>query len=194
MVHYTNSVQKQITLSETTVTYTLRRSQRARRLRLAVRGDGSVVVTAPLYYPLRLAEEFIRQKQRWLMGKIASARQHQPIRRFSRGDYVRNKEAARQLVTERIDYYRGTYATAYNRISIRNQRTCWGSCSRKRNLNFNYKIVLLPRRLADYIIVHELCHLQEMNHSRKFWELVSRTFPDYQALRMSLRHYSLALN
>ena len=75
----------------------------------------------------------------------------------------------------------------FNKINIKNQKTRWGSCSKKGNLNFNYKIALLPQHLADYIIVHELCHLGEFNHSRSFWNLVAKVFPEYLGIRNELR-------
>jgi len=72
-------------------------------------------------------------------------------------------------------------------VSIRNQKTRWGSCSRQKNLSFSYRLFLLPPRFCDYVIVHELCHLKEMNHSPKFWALVARTFPDYKKLRREMK-------
>ncbi|MFH0912247.1 MAG: M48 family metallopeptidase [Patescibacteria group bacterium] len=107
--------------------------------------------------------------------------------RRNRVEFLANKELARSLVRERIDYFNQNYDFAVNRISIRNQRCRWGSCSRKGNLNFNYRIVLLSPKVADYIIVHELCHLGEFNHSKKFWNLVAKTIPDYTTIRKQLR-------
>lgn len=104
--------------------------------------------------------------------------------------YLALKEHARTFVRDRIALLNAPYGFRFNRIAIRNTRSRWGSCSKKGNLNFNYKIVLLPERLADYIIVHELCHLQELNHSPRFWALVARTFPDYRSLRTELRKIS----
>ena len=72
-------------------------------------------------------------------------------------------------------------------MAIRNQRRCWGSCSSKKNLNFNYKIQFLPEHLADYIIVHEMCHLVELNHGQKFWDLVAAQIPEYERYVTELR-------
>ena len=107
--------------------------------------------------------------------------------RRSRVEFLANKELARSFVVERINYFNQGYGFVVKRISIRNQRSRWGSCSKKGNLNFNYRIVLLPPPVADYIIVHELCHLGEFNHSKRFWNLVARTIPDYLAIRKKLR-------
>ncbi len=101
--------------------------------------------------------------------------------------YLKYKETARKLVEEKIEKWNVVYNFKYNRIAIRNQRTRWGSCSKKGNLNFNYKIALLPEKLAEYIIIHELCHLGEFNHSKRFWALVARVVPDYKECRKALK-------
>lgn len=102
-------------------------------------------------------------------------------------DYRKHKEAARAVILEKIKRYNEIYKYRLGRISIRNQRTRWGSCSKSGNLNFNYKILLLEELLVDYIVVHELCHLQELNHSKKFWNLVAHVFPNYKQIRNELR-------
>lgn len=109
------------------------------------------------------------------------------FRKRSRRDYQKYKEYARALVIERLAHFNISYNFTVGRISIRNQKTRWGSCSKKGNLNFNYKIALLPPELADYVIVHELCHLGEFNHSKNFWTLVERTIPDYRKRRALLK-------
>ncbi len=99
-----------------------------------------------------------------------------------------HKESARKLVHERLEYFNQLYNFKYNKVAIRNQKTRWGSCSRRGNLNFSYRLALMEPRLADYIIVHELCHLKEFNHSQNFWDLVAQQFPDYRELRKRLKH------
>ncbi len=93
--------------------------------------------------------------------------------------YTEHKELARQLIHQRIEHYNAHYNFSYNRVAIRNQRRCWGSCSSLKNLNFNYKLYFLPEHLQDYIIVHELCHLAELNHGQQFWDLVAQKIPNY---------------
>ena len=100
--------------------------------------------------------------------------------------YIEYKEVARAFIRGRIDHWNAIYKFEINRVAIRNQRTCWGSCSENKNLNFSYKLLFLPRHLADYVVVHELCHLQELNHSPRFWALVGETHPDYKSLRKEL--------
>lgn len=109
----------------------------------------------------------------------------------SKKDYLKYKDQALVLAQERIKHFNQQYGFKFNKISIKNQKTRWGSCSKKGNLNFNYKIALLPKEVADYIIVHELCHLKEFNHSRKFWDLVALALPDYLARRNELKKRGL---
>lgn len=108
-------------------------------------------------------------------------------------NYLKYKKDAEVLVRERLEYFNQFYNYKWGRITIRNQKTRWGSCSKKGNLNFNYKIALLTPDQADYIIVHELCHLKEFNHSGIFWDLVAHTIPNYKEVRHSLRANSLKL-
>ncbi len=94
---------------------------------------------------------------------------------------------AKQFILQRLSYYNQFYGFKYNQVSVKNQRSRWGSCSRLGNLNFNYRLWELPTELADYVVVHELCHLQEMNHGPSFWNLVAQTVPDYFDRRRALR-------
>jgi hypothetical protein len=105
--------------------------------------------------------------------------------------YLANKEKARALVTERLRYFNQFYDFSWKRVSIKDTKRRWGSCSKKGNLNFCYKVALLPPEVADYIVVHELCHLGQFNHSRDFWGLVAKTIPEYKQLRLRL---TLGLN
>jgi predicted metal-dependent hydrolase len=95
----------------------------------------------------------------------------------------------RALVHARLEYHSKNYTTIYSSVSIRKQKTRWGSCSAKGNLNFNYRLGFLPFELMDYIIVHELCHIREHNHSPAFWTLVGHTYPNHRTLRTELRKY-----
>lgn len=120
------------------------------------------------------------------------------IRKVSRSNlggstkrYKLQKEAARKFVHERLAHFNQHYNFAYNKVAIRNQHSRWGSCSRKGNLNFNYRLVDISIHLADSIIVHELCHLKEMNHSKAFWALVAETIPDHKERRRDLAKIDL---
>lgn len=182
-------MKKQITLHNKKVAYTLRKSKRARRMRLAVYCDGSVVVTTPHDLQKTIAERFIREKTEWLFSKLAFFKQFdgKPVAQYSHDDYLKHKEGALTLVQEKVNHFTNKYGYQYNKISIKNQKTCWGSCSRKANLNFNYKILFLPENVQNYIVAHELCHLVEFNHSRAFWALVAMVIPDYPDMRDELK-------
>ena len=108
-------------------------------------------------------------------------------RRLTRADYLRNKPAAAALVQQKVAQLNAAYGFQFRAISIRNQKTRWGSCSRRGNLSFNWRILLLDEPAQEYLIVHELCHLAEFNHSPRFWALVARTVPDYRAIRRVMR-------
>jgi len=112
-------------------------------------------------------------------------------RKKNRGEYLKYKETARTLAENRIAHYNALYGFNVNRISIKNTKSRWGSASKKGNLNFHYKIALIPQDLADYIVVHELCHLGELNHSAQFWNLVERAVPDYRVARKRVMGISL---
>ncbi len=101
--------------------------------------------------------------------------------------YIENKESTRKLVLARLEYFNQFYNLSWNRVAIRNQRRCWGSCTSLKNLNFSYRILFLPPHLRDYIIVHELCHLAELNHGEGFWHLVSSVLPNYTELIRELK-------
>ena len=103
------------------------------------------------------------------------------------------REQARILVENRISFFNKIYNFEINRVFVKNQKTRWGSCSSNKNLNFNYKIIFLKPALADYLIVHELCHLKEFNHSEKFWNLVEKTIPDYKNINRELRRMPINL-
>jgi len=194
-------------------TYTIRKSARARRMSVTVYGDGRTVVTVParaggvvrgvslLPLPRFLGgsgtvpletriEHFIRSKESWIKSKLRHFSGKTVLRA---GKYAADKERARKFVEERLHYWRAHYQSvhgitfSWNKVSIKRTRSRWGSCSRRGNLNFNYKILYLPPHLADYIVVHELCHLVELNHGRKFWELAEKGCPGWRVYRRELK-------
>jgi len=184
-------LKKQITLQNEKVEYSLRQSARARCLRITIYPGGELAATLPQNFSLEQLENFLRQKSDWILRKMNLARKRKPsllLPKASRREYLARKEEARVLVDNKIDYFRKFYNLCPARISIRNQKTRWGSCSRKGNLNFNYRIVHLPEKYLDYVVVHELCHLKEFNHSRNFWSLVGETIPDYKKIRKEIRN------
>lgn len=182
-------MEKTIQLEKQNINYILKVSKRAKHIRLAVLSDGSCVAIIPPYVPLVIVENFIIKKSEWILGKIEYFLKFKgnSFKKGTHADYLKYKKEAHLIVTTRLEYFNTFYGHKWNKIVIRNQSTRWGSCSKKGNLNFNYKIALLPDKAADYIIVHELCHLGEFNHSRNFWNLVARTIPDYLEIRKELK-------
>jgi predicted metal-dependent hydrolase len=185
--------------------YEVKESTRAKHLRVDVYPDGRVVVTKPAHIPEVKLERFIASKQRWIEDvqlKFERSRKRQEKQRAKLGlpnaealpkprrgsaAYTEATKAARKLAAERLKHFNAHYRFPYGTLSIRNQKTRWGSCSAAGNLSFNYKIAYLPPALQDYLIVHELCHVKEHNHSPKFWALVGETIPEYQKLRTVLK-------
>lgn len=102
-------------------------------------------------------------------------------------NFLACRARAKKLVLERLAHFAPQYKVTFARVTIKDMRSRWGSCSRQGNLNFNYRLLFLPPELVDYVIVHEVCHLREMNHSRAFWRLVAETIPDYAVRKHALR-------
>ncbi len=173
------------------IPYQIKRSSRARHARLTITADKKLTVTLPLRAPLSLAETLVAQHRNWIIKHLLRTRPERISLPSGRADYLQNKHQALSLVRERLHFFNQHYGLHWKSISIKNATTRWGSCSRLKNLNFNYKIVYLPSELQDYLIVHELCHLQEMNHGRKFWNLVREMIPDHVRRRQAMRKYSL---
>ncbi|EKE19661.1 MAG: hypothetical protein ACD_8C00124G0010 [uncultured bacterium] len=177
-------MKKKITLQNKVVEYEIKKSKRAKRMRLAVYCEGTFVVTLPHQMNESFAQKLIKEKAVWILDKVAYFKsiKNKIFLKRSESDYKKYKDDALKFAEKRVAHFNQVYKYEINKISIKNQKTRWGSCSRKGNLNFNYKIILLPKKIADYVIVHELCHLKEFNHSRKFWNLVERGIPQYREI------------
>lgn len=191
-------VQKKITIHDRELPYTLALSSRARVMRLSVYHDGALIVTAPHVISEGAVERFIMKKARWIVEKLEYFRRFAgravvKVRRGGAREFAKQKEEALLLAESRVAHFNAIYRFVFTRIVIRNQKTRWGSCSKKGTLSFNYRILHLPPALADYIIVHELCHLGEFNHSHRFWDLVARTVPDYKERRRALRQNTVLM-
>lgn len=161
-------------------------------MRLSVYPSGRVVLTLPYYVSKKMGVSFLEERKEWILKQLASYRSNNKDRKiFTRKDYLKHREEARELITERVKYFNQFYKFNYGKIFIKDQKTLWGSCSAKRNLNFNYKLLFLTPEQRDYVVVHELCHLKEMNHSKRFWDLVRQTIPDRERIKRELRKSSV---
>ena len=110
---------------------------------------------------------------------------------FSKTETKEGKAKIRQYIERQVEYYAKIMSVTYGRISMRNQKTRWGSCSSQGNLNFNNRLLFVPKELVDYVVVHELAHRKEMNHSNAFWNVVEKYMPDYKERRKKLREYHI---
>jgi predicted metal-dependent hydrolase len=181
-------VQKQITFQNQILPYCLKVSSRAKRMRLSVACDASVTLTLPRGMDLSVAEKFLQSKLNWIVKTLEKFKpfKNRITIKSGKKEYLKYKPQALNLAKAKVNEWNQVYNFKYRSIKIKNQKTRWGSCSRKGNLNFNYKIVFLPEDQLNYLVVHELCHLKEFNHSPAFWRLVAQTIPNYRHLRKLL--------
>lgn len=103
------------------------------------------------------------------------------------------RKKAEEVIRDRLDHFNAHYGYRFNRVAFRDQKSRWGSCSRLRNLNFNWRLIMAPIEVIDYVVIHELCHLKEMNHSSRFWALVQKEVPDLQAPKKWLKENAVLL-
>ena len=164
-------------------------------LGLEIKADGRVCARMPRGIPSQAVMDFIKERQDWIVQKWFLMEEKRRIReQRPLPDYVAHPELeaayrkrARTQLEARAAYYAGLMGVTYNRIAIRAARTRWGSCSAKGIFNFNWKLALMPEEILDYLVVHELAHRVEMNHSPAFWAVVAEEIPDYKTRREWLR-------
>jgi predicted metal-dependent hydrolase len=181
-------MQKEISTGNGRIAYSIKKSRRAKYMRLAVRRDLSVQVTIPWRFKESFAQDFLLEKSSWIFGKISYFEKNKSsIAEPNRKDYLSYKKLAKEIAQKKLQYFNAFYNFNWKKVCIRNPKSRWGSCSQKGNLNFSYRLVFLPEELCDYIIIHELCHLEEFNHSAEFWGLVGKTIPDYGRRREAIR-------
>ena len=171
--------------------YTITRSNR-KTIAIQIKPDGTVIVRCPKRMAMAEVRRFVYSKSTWIEKHLAKcSSQHQE--KFSEHELKALREQARVLVTQRVQHYAPLVGVSYNQITIRTQHTRWGSCSSKGNLNFNCLLALVPWEVLDYVVVHELCHRKEMNHSDRFWNEVARTIPDYKSRKQWLKDHGASL-
>jgi predicted metal-dependent hydrolase len=175
------------------ISFILKHSPRAQGIRLSIHADGRVVLTLPKGVSKERGEAFVESKRAWIEKQLERVRKYEEKNRgkvklkSSPAEYKKHKESAREFIHARLEYWNSFYNFKYREVRIKNTKSRWGSCSKRGNLNFNYKLALIPERLADYVIVHELCHLKEMNHGPKFWKLVEKAMPDFLERKKELK-------
>ena len=183
-------MKRQLRIKNEKLEYVFKKNRYSKNLRLIIHQDGRLVVTAPARLCLREIEKFLSKKAEWIWRHLNLIKKREG-RIFSseknRADYLAQKDLARRKIVFLTERLAKQHGFSLKRISIRNQSSRWGSCSGKGNLNFHYKVAFLPDKLAEYVIIHELCHLKELNHSPLFWRLVEQILPDYRSCRRALK-------
>lgn len=169
--------------------YTIKESPRARRIRLTVSREGRVVATKPKRVPLKLVEAFIESKRAWVEEclKRISSKRDSGLVMPTRQEYLANRYKFQRSIRERLERVNALYGLTYKNVSIKNAKTRLGSCSRRGNLSFSYQLSAYSDEVIDYVVAHELCHLKEFNHSKRFWDLVAKAVPDYRRIRKMMR-------
>ena len=160
---------------------------------IQVNSDLSVTVRAPYSASEKDIEEILKKKEAWIsrhIEKIKKTKERfeaEPTEKLTREKVIALAEEALKVIPARVEYFAKVIGVTYGKITIRNQKTRWGSCSSKGNLNFNCLLMLAPLEVLDYVVVHELCHRKQMNHSKAFWLEVEKVLPDYKEARKWLK-------
>lgn len=177
-------------LEESEITFKLIRSRR-KSLAIQLQKDGTVLARAPLKMSEASIRAFIREKKPWIVlhqEKLRMRKEEESI--FSgvtETELQALKKQAADRFAERTTFFAKIIGVSYGKITVRDQKTRWGSCSRIGNLNYNFRLILAPAEVLDYVVVHELCHRKQMNHSALFWKEVEKVLPDYQERRRWLK-------
>ena len=172
------------------VKITIIKSKR-KTIALQVKSSDEVIVKAPKWMAKKDIIAFVNKNRDWILKQITKRQQIEDeiknIRPLTEAELLELTKSAKIVIKKRVEYYAPIVGVDYGRISIRHQKTRWGSCSSKGNLNFNVALMRAPLEALDYVVVHELCHRIEMNHSPEFWAEVERVMPDYKIWRKYLK-------
>lgn len=158
---------------------------------LEITSQDQAIVRAPRLMPNVEIEKFVKAKSEWLKKHLQKQKEVSTMAEeegvFTREEIEKLVRLAKKVIPEKVAYYARLMNVTYGRISIRKQKTRWGSCSREGNLNFNCLLMMVPSEVLDYVVVHELSHRIEMNHSKAFWEQVETVCPKYRIWRKWLK-------
>lgn len=166
-----------------------------RSLGLEIQADGRCVARVPHGIANAQVTAFLKDRQEWIVEKWFQMKERQRQREnLPKPDYLDNpalekqyRKEAKLRLKDRVDYYAPIMGVTYDRIAVKAAKTRWGSCSAQGNLNFHWKLILMPQEVLDYVVVHELAHRKEMNHSPRFWAEVEKILPDYKIRRKWLK-------
>ena len=179
------------------ITYEIIKSSR-KTIAVEVRQDGSVLVRALRNCPQSRIDTFLKEKQAWVLAKVEEQKEKEAdsmkIQPLSEAEQRLYRDKAREIFEQKVSYYAQMMGVSYGRIAIRDQKTRWGSCSGEGNLNFNWRLIFAPAGVLDYVVVHELAHRKEMNHSPRFWKVVEDTMPEYRKYQKWLKENGRGLH
>ena len=178
-------------VGETPLMFQVRRSRRRRTIALRVEAGGTVIVHAPSFVWDFLLDRFVRQHQDWILRKVEAMKRWSATRLFpatiSAAEETRYRQVTQARLPAAIARYAAALAVTPKSVRVASQRRRWGSCSSRGDLRFSWKCALLPEAVFEYVVVHELAHLKEMNHSPRFWTQVASVCAEYKVHRRWLR-------
>ncbi len=177
------------------IAYKLIRSVR-KTVSIHVETDGSVVVRAPLTTGKGFIDSFVSSKEDWIkksVDKMQTRQENRTELALSAQQINELKVLAKSYLTARTEYFAGVMGLHYKQLKINSAHTRWGSCNSKGEINYTYRLILAPKDLVDYVVVHELAHLKEMNHSKKFWSVVAGVLPDYKLRQKQLTEWQRSM-
>lgn len=182
-----------------TLPYTLIHSNR-KSYAISISPEGQITVRVPLQTREEEIRHILTDRQHWIITKYLEIQKQQAVRPVSNLTDIQRTSltkryitAAKEYIPKRVSYFQQFTGGTYNRITIRDQKTRWGSCSARGTLSFNWRLMLAPPTILDYVVVHELCHLTHMNHSAAFWQAVEAVYPDYRTARKWLKEHGQEL-
>lgn len=155
---------------------------RRKTIGLQIKEQGIVTVRVPAFASENDIAKALKANEKWIQFNLKKAEERAKYAkpRFSAVEINEMAEKAVKIIPDKVRHYAELMGVTYGRVTIRNQKTRWGSCSSKGNLNFNCLLMCAPEKVLDYVIIHELCHRMEMNHSKRFWLLVEKYMPSYR--------------
>lgn len=166
------------------------RSQR-KTLSIQIDNNGHIIARAPMHMPQAEIERFAHEKADWIEKHLQKRQTEQEALqeegKVTQEEIKKLTQLAVAVIPQKVAYYARLMNVTFGRITIRNQKTRWGSCTREGNLNFNCLLMMAPPEVLDYVVIHELCHRLEMNHSARFWAQVEKVMPDYKKHRKWLK-------
>ncbi len=180
---------KEISINGVVIPYEHKVRMRGRSLRLTMHKDKRLVLSTPRFVTSSAIESFLRKSSKWILEKYQRFQSFDKIiPKYSKEEYRRDKQGVQARIERRLEYFSALYGYTYDSVSVKDTSSRWGSCSKRKSLNFSFKMKFLPDDLFDYVIVHELCHLQEFNHSKAFWKLVEQQIPNWKEIRTKLKN------